>query len=86
MQSTDLEAIKTARWEQASYPCTRMKWGEAQVMAARCSRGQLLVLLRGRRHWYPVEAVTIERPLVCPTGACDIHEDPDERNTQQFSP
>jgi len=76
MQSTDLEAIKTALWEQASSPCTRVKWGEAQVMAARRSRGQLLVLLRGRRRWYPVEAVTIERPRQCPTGACDLEDEP----------
>jgi len=72
MQSTDLEEIKAALWEQAYHACTRVSWGVAQVMAARKSRGQLLVLLRGRRHWYPVEAVTIERPRLCPTGACDI--------------
>ncbi|GAC1375118.1 MAG: hypothetical protein NVSMB44_43620 [Ktedonobacteraceae bacterium] len=33
MQSTDLEEIKAALWEQASHPCTRVSWGVAQVMA-----------------------------------------------------
>jgi hypothetical protein len=74
MQSTDLEEIKAALWEQASHPCTRVSWGVAQVMVVRSSRGQLLVLLRGRPRWYPVEAVTISRPRHCPTGACDIEE------------
>jgi hypothetical protein len=74
MQSTDLEEIKAALWEQASHPCTQVRWGVAQVMAIRCSRGQLLALLRGRARWYPVEAVTIERPKLCPTGACDLED------------
>jgi hypothetical protein len=72
MQSTDLEEIKAALWEQAYHPCTRVSWGVAQVMAVRKSRGHLLVLLRGRGRWHPVESVTIERPKLCPTGACDI--------------
>jgi len=74
MHSTDLEEIKAAMWEQASHPCTQVKWGMAQVMAARRHKGQLLVLLRGRGRWYPVEAVTIERPRLCPTGACDLED------------
>jgi hypothetical protein len=74
MQSTDLEEIKAALWEQAYHPCTQVKWGVAQVMAVRKSRGQLLVQLRGRGRWHPVEVVTIERALVCPTGACDLEE------------
>ncbi|MFL5592959.1 MAG: hypothetical protein ACJ8DI_35625 [Ktedonobacteraceae bacterium] len=74
MQSTDLEEIKAALWEQASHPCTRVSWGVAQVMAARSNKGQLLVLLRGRSRWYPVEAVTISRPKLCPTGACDLED------------
>jgi len=72
MQSTDLEESRAALWEQAYHPCTRVSWGVAQVMAVRRSKGQLLALLRGWELWYPVSAVTIERPLVCPTGACDI--------------
>jgi hypothetical protein len=74
VQSTDLEEIQAALWEQASHPCTRVNWGVAQVMAVRYSRGQLLVLLRGRGRWYPVEAVTIERPRLCPTGACELED------------
>jgi len=74
MQSADLEEIKAAIFEQASHPCTRVSWGVAQVMAIRRRKGQLLALLRGRERWYPVEAVTISRPVHCPTGACDIEE------------
>jgi len=74
MQSADLEEIKAALFEQASYPCTRVSWGLAQVMAVRKSRGHLLVQLRGRGRWYPAQVVTIERPRLCPTGACDIEE------------
>jgi hypothetical protein len=47
MQSTDLEEIKTTLWEQTSHLCTQVRWGVAQVMAARKSRGQLLVQPRG---------------------------------------
>jgi len=74
MQSTDLEEIRAALWEQASHPCTRVRWGVAQVMAVRSNKGQLLVLLRGRPRWHPVEAVTIERATLCPTGACDLED------------
>jgi hypothetical protein len=74
MQSTDLEEIKAALWEQATHPCTRVSWGVAQVMAVRCRKGQLLALLRGRGRWYPVESVTISRAELCPTGACDLEE------------
>jgi hypothetical protein len=80
MQSTDLEEIKAALWEQAYHPCTRVRWGVAQVMAVRQRRGQLLVQLRGLSRWYPVPAVTIERPRLCPTGACDLEDGPDERS------
>ena len=76
MQSTDLEEIKAALWEQAYHPCTRVRWGVAQVMAIRRRKGQLLALLRGRERWYPVEGVTIERPRQCPTGACDLEDAP----------
>ena len=78
MQSTDLEEIKAAIFEQAYHLCTRVSWGMAQVMAARSSKGRLLVQLWERARWYPVERVTIERPLLCPTRACDLEEGPDE--------
>jgi hypothetical protein len=48
MQSTDLEEIKAALWEQAYHLFTRVSWGIAQVMAVKRSKGQLLVQLRGR--------------------------------------
>jgi hypothetical protein len=51
MQSTDLEEIKAALWEQAYHSCTRVSWGVAQVMAIRRRKGQLLTLLRGRERW-----------------------------------
>ncbi len=75
MQSTDLEEIKAALWDLASHPCTRVCWGVAQVMAVKKNKGQLRALLRGRNRWHPVESVTIERPRVCPTGACDIEDE-----------
>jgi hypothetical protein len=74
MQSADLDEIKAALWDQATHPCTQVRWGVAQVMAVRCRKGQLLALLRGRRNWYPVESVTIERPRRCPTGSCDLED------------
>lgn len=74
MESTDLEEIKAALWEQASHPCTRVSWGTAQVMAVRSRKGQLLVQLRGRPRWHPVESVTISRPRLCPTGGCDLED------------
>jgi hypothetical protein len=75
VQSTDLEEIKTALWEQASHPCTLVSWGTAQVMAVRRNKGQLLVLLRGRGRWHAVEAVTISRPRLCPTGSCELEDE-----------
>jgi hypothetical protein len=78
MQSTDLEEMKAALWEQAYHPCTRVSWGMAQVMAVKKSKGHLLVQLRGRARWHPVEAVIIEYPGRCPTGACDLEDGPDE--------
>ena len=73
MQSTNIEEIKAALWEQSHHPCTRVTWGMAQVMAVRRSKkGHLQALLRGWGRWYPVESVTIERPRQCPTGVCDI--------------
>ena len=76
MQSTNLDEIKAALWEQSHHPCTRVTWGMAQVMAVRHSKkGHLQALLRGwGGSWRPVESVTIERPKLCPTGACDLDD------------
>jgi hypothetical protein len=56
------------------------RWGMARAIAIRRRKGQLLALLRERGRWYPVESVTIERPRLCPTGACDLEDGPDERS------
>lgn len=72
MQSQDIEEIKAAIFEQAYHACTQVRCGAAQVMAARVSKGHLLVQLRGWGGWHEVSAVSIERPKLCPTGACDI--------------
>jgi len=58
MQSTNLEEIKAALWEQASHQCTKVRFGEAQVMAVRCRKEQLLALCRGWGRWCAVEEVT----------------------------
>ncbi|MBV9258231.1 MAG: hypothetical protein JO215_09450 [Ktedonobacteraceae bacterium] len=76
MQSTDIEEIKAALWEQAYHSCTQVKWGVAQVMAVRRNRGQLQAQLRGWSGFRPVESVSIERASLCPTGACDLEDAP----------
>jgi hypothetical protein len=76
MQFQDVEEIKAALFEQAYHSCTQVRCGAAQVMAARVSKGHLLVQLRGWKGWRPVEAATIERPLRCSTGACDLEDTP----------
>ena len=74
MQATDLEEIKAALWDQAFHHCIRVSCPMGQVTAIRRRKGYLLALIRGRGRWYPVEGVTIERPLLCPTGACDLED------------
>lgn len=89
MQSTDLEEIKAALWEQASHPCTQVRWGVAQVMGVKKSKGHLLVLLKGWSRWYAVDAVSIVRPVLCPTGGCDLLEEesrPGEWENQPLIP
>jgi hypothetical protein len=85
MQSTDLDEIKAALWEQAFHPCTRVSWGVAQVIAVRRSKGHLLAQLRGRSRWHEVSAVTIERAALCPTGACDLVDGEGEEEATPFS-
>jgi len=74
MQSKDLEEIKAVLWEQAFLGCSRVNCPMGQVMAIRRRKGHLLALIRGGGRWYDVSGVTIERPLLCPTGACDIED------------
>lgn len=85
MQSTDLEEIKAALWEQAFLGCTRVSCPLGQVMAIRRRKGHLLALCRGWGRWTPVSEVTIERPRQCPTGSCDLGEEPafEEQGTQK---
>lgn len=75
MQSTQIEEIKAALWEQAFDGCTKVTCPFGQVMAIRCRKGQLLALLRGRSRWYEISAVTISRAARCPTGGCDLAEE-----------
>ncbi len=76
-QSTDLEEIKAALWEQANHKCcTRVTCPIGQVMAVNRRKGRLRALVRGWGvRWYEVEHVTIEHPRQCPTGGCEILED-----------
>jgi len=76
MQSQDVEEIKAALYEQAFHGCTQVRCPRGQVMAIRRRKGQLLALCRGWRRWYEVSGVTIERPQLCPTGACDLGGEP----------
>lgn len=77
-QSTDLEEIRAALWEQVHHKCcTRVSSSIGQVMAVNKRKGRLRALIRGWGvRWYEVEYVTIAHPLLCPTGGCDILEDP----------
>lgn len=75
MQLTDLEEIKAVLWLQACHGCTQVQCPLGQVMAVRRSKGHLLALLCRRGRWYEVDAVAIERPRLCPTGAYDLGED-----------
>ena len=72
MQSRDLEEIQAALYEQAFHGCSKVSCPAGQVMAIRKRKGQLRVLILGLGRWYSVEGVSIERPKLCPSGACDI--------------
>jgi hypothetical protein len=64
MQSNDLEVIKAALWEQAFLGCSKV----------RCPLGHLQALIRGWGRWCEVSDITIERPVLCPTGGCDLED------------
>jgi hypothetical protein len=74
MQSSNIKEIKAALWEQALLGWSRVSCPIGQVTEIRRRKGLLLALIRGRGRWYPVEGVTIESPLLCPTGACDLED------------
>ncbi len=66
MQSTDLEEIKAALWEQAYHQYTRVSCPMGGVVAIRRRKGQLQAMIRGWGRWYTVESVTIEIQLAWP--------------------
>ncbi len=74
MQSNDLEVIKAALWEQAFLGCSKVRCPLGQVTAVRCRKGLLQVLIRGWGRWCEVSDITIERPVLCPTGGCDLED------------
>ena len=72
MQSTNVRQIKAALVEQAFHGTTRVRCHWGQVVAVSRWKGQLRVMIRGWRSWYPVESVSIER-----TGPSLLQEGPE---------
>ena len=60
MYSTNVRQIKAALVEQAFHGTTRVRCSWGQVVAVNRWKGQLRVMIRGWRRWYPVERVRIE--------------------------
>jgi hypothetical protein len=60
MQSTNVRQIKAALVEQAFHGTTQVSCPWGQVVAVSRWKGQLRVMIRGWRRWYPVESVRIE--------------------------
>jgi hypothetical protein len=60
--STNIRQIKAAIWDQAFIGNARVWCPMGSVVAIRRRKGQLLVLVRGWGHWYPVACVKIEYP------------------------
>lgn len=65
-RSTDIHQIKAALWDQAFIGGTRVSCPMGGVVAIRRRKGQLLAMIRGWGHWYPVECVSIERQFALP--------------------
>ena len=80
MHSTNVRQIKAALVDQAFHGTVQVSclWG--RVVAVSRWKGQLRVMIRGWGRWHPVESVTIERPLLCPTGACGLEDGLDGRS------
>jgi len=55
------ERLKAALVEQAFHGTTRVRCPWGSVVAVSRWKGQLRVMIRGWRRWYPVESVRIER-------------------------
>lgn len=60
MYSTNTRQIKAALVEQAFHGTTQVRCQWGQVVAVSRWKGQLRVMIRGWRRWYPVESVRIE--------------------------
>jgi hypothetical protein len=60
MQSTNVRQIKAALVDQAFHGTTQVSCPWGQVVAISRWKGQLRVMIRGWRRWYPVESVRIE--------------------------
>jgi len=60
MQSTNVRQIKAALVEQAFHGTTQVRCPWGQVVAVSRWKGQLRVMIRGWRRWYPVASVRIE--------------------------
>ncbi len=64
MHSTNVRQIKAALVDQAFHGTTQVSCPLGLVVAVSRWKGQLRVMIRGWRHWYPVECVRIERMVV----------------------
>ena len=62
MQSTNLNQIQKAIWDQAFIGNVTVSCLIGRVVAVRRRKGQLLALIRGWGRWYPVDTVRIEGP------------------------
>lgn len=60
MYSTNTRQIKAALVEQAFHGTTQVRCQWGQVVAVSRWKGQLRVMIRGWRRWYPVESVRID--------------------------
>lgn len=61
MHSTNVRQIKAALVDQAFHGTTQVSCPWGRVVAVSRWKGQLRVMIRGWRRWYPVESVRIER-------------------------
>ena len=60
MHATNVRQIKAALVDQAFHGTTQVRCAWGQVVAVSRWKGQLRVMVRGWKRWYPVEQVCIE--------------------------
>ncbi len=79
LQSTNIRQIKAAIRDQAFHGTTQVSCPWGRVVAVSRWKGQLRVMIRGWRRWYPVESVRIEgagvallqeQRFLLPPGGC----------------